>query len=75
MSDEEDMGPDEIVTEEMLWERIPNWTDDDTERALEMIESGAVDALIEQLTAIQAEEDAAAAGAQQQEPDSGDAGS
>ncbi len=63
------------VPVEMLWERIPNWTDDDTERALEMIESGAVDALIEQLTATQAEEDAAAAGAQQQEPASGNAGS
>jgi hypothetical protein len=48
------------VPVEMLWDRIPNWTDDDTARALELIESGAVDALIEQIAAIAAEEDAAA---------------
>lgn len=31
---------------EMLWERVPGWTDSDTERAKELIQSGAIEALL-----------------------------
>lgn len=31
------------VPVEMLWEKIPGWTDGDTERAKELVESGALD--------------------------------
>lgn len=37
------------VPVEMLWERIPNWTDLDTERAKDLIESGSIDALLADL--------------------------
>lgn len=48
---------------EMLWDRVPNWTDDDTERAKQLIEQGTIDALL-----------AAVAGAgQQQGGDANDA--
>jgi hypothetical protein len=34
------------VPVEMLWERIPGWTDSDTERAKDMIEDGSIEALL-----------------------------
>lgn len=34
---------------EMLWERIPGWTDDDVQRAKELVESGGIQQLLEQL--------------------------
>lgn len=37
------------VPVEMLWERIPGWTDYDTQRAKQLVESGAVDQLINEL--------------------------
>lgn len=40
------------VPVEMLWERIPDWTQQDTERAKMLLQSqGGIDALIKQLTA------------------------
>jgi hypothetical protein len=33
----------------MLWERIPGWTDDDVERATELVESGALEKLLAEL--------------------------
>jgi hypothetical protein len=38
------------VPVEMLWERIPNWTDQDVKRAKELVETGAIDALLAELT-------------------------
>lgn len=38
------------VPREMLWERIPNWTDLDTERAKALIQDGAIDELLARLT-------------------------
>jgi hypothetical protein len=35
---------------EMLWERIPGWTDGDTARAKELVESGGFDALVAELS-------------------------
>lgn len=34
---------------EMLWERIPGWTDDDVQRAKELVESGSLESLIKEL--------------------------
>jgi hypothetical protein len=34
---------------EMLWERIPGWTDDDVERAKTLVEQGSIEDLINQL--------------------------
>lgn len=34
---------------EMLWERLPNWTDGDTERAKALAESGALDSFLNEL--------------------------
>ena len=51
------------VPVEMLWERIPGWTDDDVKRAKDMVESGSLDQLIAALEA-QTQADAAAAAAQ-----------
>ena len=34
---------------EMLWEQIPGWTDDDVQRAKELVESGSLNALLEEL--------------------------
>lgn len=34
------------VPVEMLWERLPGWTDSDTERAKELLENGTIDQLI-----------------------------
>jgi hypothetical protein len=34
---------------EMLWERLPGWTDQDTERAEKIIEQGGIDQLLEKL--------------------------
>lgn len=31
---------------EMLWERIPNWTDADSERAQKLVQNGGIDALL-----------------------------
>lgn len=39
------------VPVEMLWNRIPDWKDEDTERAKQLIESGAIDQIINALTA------------------------
>jgi hypothetical protein len=36
---------------EMLWERIPGWTDDDVERAKTLVETGSIEALIAEMTA------------------------
>lgn len=45
---------------EMLWERFPGWTDSDTKRAKELIENGAIEALLNEFT--QGEGDTGAAG-------------
>jgi hypothetical protein len=37
------------VPVEMLWERLPGWTDADSTRAKDLVESGAIDALILEL--------------------------
>lgn len=37
------------VPVEMLWERLPGWTDSDSERAKDLVETGAIDALIAEL--------------------------
>lgn len=34
---------------EMLWERIPGWTDDDVERAKELVETGGIEQLLQEL--------------------------
>lgn len=34
---------------EMLWERIPDWTDSDTERAKTLVQNGAFEAMIQEL--------------------------
>jgi hypothetical protein len=34
---------------EMLWERIPGWTDDDVQRAKELVESGSLIQIMQQL--------------------------
>lgn len=39
------------VPVEMLWERLPGWTDQDSERAKKLVESGSFDALVAQLEA------------------------
>ena len=36
---------------EMLWERIPNWTDDDVQRAKELAESGELEKILAELLA------------------------
>ena len=36
---------------EMLWERVPNWTDSDSERAKRLIEDGSIDQLLTALAA------------------------
>lgn len=36
---------------EMLWERIPDWTDGDTERAKQLVEAGAFDQIVAGLEA------------------------
>lgn len=46
------------VPVEMLWERIPGWTDSDSERAKTLIESGAVEALLAALAETSAGDDA-----------------
>jgi hypothetical protein len=54
------------VPVEMLWERLPGWTDADSARAKDLIESGAIDALLEELTGGLAGNDT---GQQQEQPD------
>jgi hypothetical protein len=39
------------VPQEMLFEKVPGWTDLDVQRALELVESGKADAIMEALTA------------------------
>lgn len=34
---------------EMLWERIPGWTDTDVDRAKELVENGSIEALLQEL--------------------------
>ena len=34
---------------EMLWEKVPGWTDGDTDRAKKLVETGALDALLNEL--------------------------
>lgn len=42
---------------EMLWERIPNWTDADSERAKNLVQNGGIDALLAEVDlALQAQE-------------------
>lgn len=41
---------------EMLWSRIPGWSDDDTERAKELVADGGVDMLLAELEAMKTEE-------------------
>lgn len=40
------------VPVEMLWERIPNWTDSDVKRAKNLVMNGSVDALLAEVEAI-----------------------
>jgi hypothetical protein len=37
------------VPVEMLWERIPNWTDQDVQRAVRLAESGGIDRMLEEI--------------------------
>lgn len=39
------------VPVEMLWERIPGWTDDDVQRAKELVEDGSFERLVQELMA------------------------
>jgi hypothetical protein len=50
------------VPVEMLWERIPGWTDNDSERAKSLIENGSIDALLAELEGQQGEGDAGQGG-------------
>lgn len=34
---------------EMLWERVPGWTDDDVQRATELVQNGSIEQLINEL--------------------------
>lgn len=34
---------------EMLWERIPGWTDDDVERAKELVQNGSIETMLNEL--------------------------
>jgi hypothetical protein len=36
---------------EMLWERVPGWTDDDVERAKELVQNGSIETLLNELLA------------------------
>ena len=54
---------------EMLWERIPGWTDTDVERAKELVESGELEKLLAELV----EETTPKTEKTQQESTSGDA--
>ena len=45
------------VPVEMLWEKIPGWTDGDTERAKELVESGALDAFLSEFEGLGAPAD------------------
>ena len=56
---------------EMLWQRLPNWDEHDTERAKELIESGAVERIMEALAGAGAGGQQQS-GAQEQESSSGD---
>ena len=51
------------VPVEMLWERLPGWTDNDTERAKKLVEEGGIEALLREM--LGDEEDPAAGGGQQ----------
>jgi len=51
---------------EMLWERVPGWTDDDVQRAKELVESGGIEKLLRELIGETAP---------QNEPDKGTGGS
>jgi hypothetical protein len=52
------------VPVEMLWERIPGWTDSDSERAKNLIETGAVEALLAALAENTGQQDQGAQEAQ-----------
>lgn len=54
---------------EMLWERVPGWTDDDVQRAKELVENGSFEQLLNQLLENQPEE----GGPTEEAPPSGDA--
>lgn len=45
------------VPVEMLWERIPNWTDDDVQRAKELVENGSIMRFFEELTGDEQEQE------------------
>lgn len=55
------------VPVEMLWERFPGWTDDDVQRAKELVEAGTLDTLLQELMGEESQ-----AGALQEEPTDGD---
>lgn len=46
---------------EMLWEKLPGWSDGDTERALQLVESGGIEQLLAQIGSDLEQENAAAA--------------
>ena len=55
------------VPVEMLWERIPGWTDSDVERAKNLVLNGSIDALLAEVEQIT--KDAATQQQQQQQPE------
>jgi len=55
---------------EMLWERIPGWTDNDSERAKKLVGNGVIDKLLAEL-----ENEANAGGQQTTTPQTGTGGS
>jgi hypothetical protein len=58
---------------EMLWERLPGWTDQDTERAKDIIENGGVDQLLATIAdAMEADQAAALAAATPPKPEPSD---
>jgi len=59
---------------EMLWEKLPGWTDGDTERAKELAESGELDALMQALAGTDPNAGNAATPAQQTGDSGADSG-
>lgn len=57
------------VPKEMLWERIPGWTDSDTERAKQLVQAGGVDAMIEAVRQLAGNPGAQEGETEEQEPD------
>lgn len=57
---------------EMMWERIPGWTDDDVQRAKELVEDGSLEKLLRELVA-ETEDPNGAQGGDNEKSTSGDA--